>query len=72
MDAKLHGGGAITKIKVENLPDLQQLVDEQLDGILEELCERYCIRSGISVSVATMHRAVQRLNLTTKKNSVCQ
>ena len=72
VDAKPHGGGAIAKIKVDDLPTLQQLVDEQPDGILEELCERYCIKSGVSVSVATMHRAVQRLNLTTKKNSVCQ
>lgn len=46
---------------------MQQLVDEQPDAILGELCEGYCIRSGITVSVATMHRAVQRLKLTTKK-----
>ena len=67
-----HAGGAIAKIKVSDLPAVQQLIDEQPDAILEELCERFATRSGIEVSVPTMHRAVQKLNLTTKKNTVCQ
>lgn len=32
--AKAHGGGAIAKIKIENLPAVQQLVNEQPDAIL--------------------------------------
>ena len=67
-----HAGGAIAKIKVSDLSAVQQLVDEQPDAILEELCERFATRSGVEVSVATMHRAVQKLDLTTKKNTVCQ
>ncbi|MBW4594464.1 MAG: hypothetical protein KME46_16530 [Brasilonema angustatum HA4187-MV1] len=51
---------------------MQQLVDEQPDALLEELCERLAKRNGITVSISTMHRAVQRLGLTTKKNTVCQ
>jgi transposase len=66
---KPHAGGAIAKITFGDLPRVQQLVDEQPDAILEELCERLAFRSGIQVSVPTMHRTVQRLELTTKKNS---
>jgi transposase len=62
-----HGGGAIAKIKISDLSVVQQLVDEQPDAILEELCERFAAGSGVEVSVATMHRAVQKLDLTTKK-----
>lgn len=72
VNAKPHGGGAIAKIKIENLPAVQQLVDEQPDAILSELCERLAERSGINVSISTMHRAVQRLELTNKKNFVCK
>ena len=72
VNAKADGGGANAKIKIENLPAVQQLVDEQPDAILSELCERLAERSGISVSISTMHRAVQQLELTNKKNFVCQ
>ncbi len=51
---------------------MQQLVDQQPDVILKELCERFATQSGIEVSIATMHRAVQKLDLTTKKNTICQ
>ena len=67
-----HAGGQKAKIKVEDLPKVQQLVAAQPDALLEELCERWAGQSGIRVSVPTMHRAVQRLKLTTKKNSVCK
>ncbi|MEH2330607.1 hypothetical protein [Nostoc sp.] len=46
------------------MPAVKQLVDEQPDAILSELCERLAERSGINVSISTMHRAVQRLELT--------
>jgi transposase len=69
---KHHGGGAIAKIRVEDLPTVQQLVDEQPDALLVELCERLALRRGLKVSVPTMHRTVQRLGLTTKKNTLRQ
>jgi transposase len=46
---------------------VQQLVDQQPDATLSELCERLAKHNGIQVSVPTMHRAVQRLELSTKK-----
>ncbi|MEH2067397.1 MAG: hypothetical protein V7K47_04365 [Nostoc sp.] len=49
------------------MPAVQQLVDQQPDAILSELCERLAERSGINISISIMHRAVQRLELTNKK-----
>ncbi len=62
-----HAGGATPKVNPEDLSIVQQLVDEQPDAILSELCERLANRSGIQISSSTMYRAVQRLELTTKK-----
>jgi transposase len=69
---KHHGGGAIAKIQVEDLPLVQQLVSEQPDALLVELCERLALRRGLQVSVPTMHRTVEKLGLTTKKTAVSQ
>lgn len=69
---KPHGGGAAAKLTVKNLPIVQQLVNEQPDALLSELCDRLVERSALRISVPTMHRAVHRLGLTTKKNAICQ
>ncbi|MFH7025232.1 MAG: hypothetical protein ACHBN1_11755 [Heteroscytonema crispum UTEX LB 1556] len=50
-----HGGGAIAKIRTSSLAVVEQLVDQQPDAILEELCSRFAGKSGVEVSVATMH-----------------
>lgn len=69
---KSHGGGARAKITVSDLAQIKQLVEEQPDALLRELCERWQQKQGIRVSNSTMHRRLQQLRLTTKKNSLCQ
>lgn len=69
---KSHGGGAIAIIKQSELKQIEQLVNEQPDALLRELCERWEAKRGIKVSVSTMHRRLEKLRLTTKKNSLCQ
>lgn len=69
---KPHGGGAKAKITVSDLGQIKQLVEEQPDALLRELCERWEQKHRTKVSIATMHRRLQKLRLTTKKNSVCQ
>ena len=71
VSAKAHGGGTKALITQKGLTKVQQLVEAQPDALLSELCERFEADSGMVVSVTTMHRAVQRLKLTTKKNSLC-
>jgi transposase len=68
---KSHGGGAISIIKQSDLEQIKQLVNEQPDALLRELCERWEVKKGMKISISTMHRQLQKLQLTTKKNSVC-
>lgn len=72
VEAKSHGGGAKVKIKESQLEQIEKLVEEQSDVLLRELCARLEAKIGIRVSISTMHRQLQKLKLTTKKNSVCQ
>ncbi|MGL5796113.1 MAG: helix-turn-helix domain-containing protein [Waterburya sp.] len=69
---KSHGGGAIAKITRADLAQINQLVEQQPDALLRELCERWESKQGVRVSTSTMHRKIQQLRLTTKKNSVCE
>lgn len=67
VEAKQRGGYTQPKICVEHLTIVQVLIEEQNDVLLKELCERFAQRTGIVVSIPTMHRAVQRLQIRHKK-----
>jgi len=67
---KPHGGGAVAKIDATELTIVEQLVEQQSDALLSELCERFAQQSGKVVSVPTMQRAVQRLRLSLKKKTL--
>jgi transposase len=67
VEPKPHGGGAVAKLGAAQLPIVEALVEAQPDAILEELCERFAQKSGVSVSVSTMQRATVRLGLSVKK-----
>lgn len=67
VEAKQRGGYLQPKITDEHLAVVQALVEAQNDALLSELCERFAQRTGIEVSIPTMHRAVQRLDLRSKK-----
>lgn len=71
VEPKSHGGGAIAIIKQSELKQIKQLVDEQPDSLLRELCERWETKKGVKVSISTMHRRLEELKLTSKKNSIC-
>lgn len=71
VEPKPHGGGAIAKLGIQQLPIVQALVEAQSDVLLVELCERFAEKTGVEVSVSTMQRAVQRLELSVKKNLDC-
>jgi transposase len=65
---RAHGGGATAKLSDEQVAWVEQLVEDDNDAILVELCERLEQRSGIRVSRATMGRVTQKLLLTRKKS----
>lgn len=66
-----HGGGAKLKINPEQLEILAELIEDNNDATLEELCQMFQERTKVIVSRATMGRMSQRLNLTLKKNTSC-
>jgi transposase len=48
---------------------LAELIENNNDATLEELCQLLKEKAGITLSRATMGRMTQRLRLTLKKNS---
>jgi transposase len=64
-----HGGGPLPSLKQNELAILRQEVHLRPDATLEELQKVLADRSKISVSVSTICRALQKLNLPRKKKS---
>lgn len=64
---KPHGGGQPPKIPDDKLPVVAALVDAEPDATLLEYAAAYQQREGVSVSTATIGRALARLNLSRKK-----
>ncbi|GAA6616326.1 transposase [Scytonema sp. NUACC26] len=63
-----HKSGNPPKLQAENLEVLKQLVAENNDATLEELCVQMELKTQIKVSRATMGKTLQKLGLTRKKN----
>lgn len=66
---KPHGGGTELKLTSEQQVTLLEIVEENNDATLEELCQLLKEKTGVSISRATMGRMMQRLRITVKKNS---
>lgn len=66
---KPFNGGVKLKLTPEQLRLLADLIENNNDATLEELCQLLKEKTEITVSRATMGRMTQRLKLTVKKNS---
>lgn len=64
---KPYRGGAQLKLSPEQLAILAELIENNNDATLEELCRMLKEKTGVEVSRATMGRMTQRLNITVKK-----
>ena len=62
-----HGGGATAKLDEEKLLALADLVAEQPDATLEELRQRLQRRQKVAVSLSTIWRGLEQMELTLKK-----
>ncbi len=62
-----HGGGKPPLLNLSQLEILSQLVEEDNDATLKQLCNRLEEKTGVKVSVPTMCRQLQKLHLTRKK-----
>jgi transposase len=68
--AARHAGGRTRLMEREGDQVVVVLVAESSDATLPELRERLRERTHLAVSQATMSRALKRLGLTRKKNSL--
>jgi transposase len=66
--AAAHTGGRRGMLDADALALVAQLIREQNDRTLAELCERVAEVRGVRVSVPTMYRAVRRLRLPFKNS----
>lgn len=67
-----HGGGKLSKLNLQQIEIVVELVKEDNDATLQQLCARLEERTGMKVSVPTMCRLLQRLELTRKKDAARQ
>lgn len=67
IEAKRRGGNLKPLIQDEQMAIIKSLVEEKNDLLLSELCLRLTERTGIKVSVSTMYRALEKLDLRCKK-----
>jgi transposase len=65
---KPHGGGAPTKLQASQLAVIQRVVQQQSDATLAALCTHLQATTQVTVSSATMSRALTKLGLSRKKN----
>lgn len=72
IEAKQRGGYQKPTIQDEHLSMIKSWVEEKNDSLLSELCDRLGRTTGIKVSISTMHRAVEKLDLRCKKKVFTQ
>ena len=65
---KPHAGGQRPRLAEATHVLLRQLVHDDPDLTLHELCTRIAVETGVRVSVPTMCRILQRLGLPRKKS----
>ncbi len=72
LEPRPHGGGQQPLLGTEDLELVRQLVRQQPDLTLQELCDAVDQQRGVRVSVPTMCIWLQRLGLVRKKVSARQ
>ena len=65
-EAKKRSGGAPRKISHDDEIKIQQIIKKNPDATLEEIRKQ----ADFKVSIATIHRAIKRMNITFKKNTL--
>jgi transposase len=65
-----RGGNQKPKVSSEDLIILQEIIEQNNDCTLRELCTLLESKTGIIISTSTMDRLCRKLNLTVKKNLI--
>jgi transposase len=70
VEPKPHGGGKPPLLNSQQIKILSQLVEEDNDATLQQLSVRLTEKTGIKVSIPTVCRHLQKLDLTRKKKTL--
>lgn len=70
VEPKPHGGGKPPLLSSQQIDVLRQLVEEDNDATLQQLSVRLTEKTGIKVSIPTICRLLQKLELTRKKKTL--
>ena len=70
IDSNPHGGGKPSLLNSQQIDVVIQLVEEDNDATLKQLCTRLFEKTGTEVSLPTMCRLLQKLELTRKKKTL--
>lgn len=70
--AKPHAGGPSPKLDTDKLQRLQEIVLENNDQTLAAYGEQLAAHTGCRVGTASLCRALQKLNMTRKKDVACE
>lgn len=70
VEPKPHGGGKPPLLNSQQVEILSQLIEEDNDATLEQLSARLTEKTRIKVSIPTICRLLQRLELTRKKKTL--
>ena len=70
VEPKSHGGGKPPLLNSQQIEILSQLVEEDNDATLQQLSVRLTEKTGIKVSIPTICRLLQKLELTRKKKTL--
>ena len=70
VEPKPHGGGKPPLLNSQQIEILSQLVEEDNDATLQQLSVRLAEKTGIKVSIPTICRHLQKLDLTRKKKTL--
>jgi transposase len=65
-----HGGGKLPKLNSQQIEMVVELVEEDNDATLQQLCAGLEEKTGIKISIPTMCRLLQKLELTRKKKTL--
>jgi transposase len=68
---KPHGGGAVARLNEQQLDVLAEIVSKNPDATLEELREELNKKTKVSISVTTVWRRLEDIEVTLKKDQSC-
>ncbi len=69
LDPRPHGGGQSPKLNQDQMKVLAQLLQENPNLTLAQLCHKLELMIGVRISRATMGRIIKKLNLNDNQNN---